>query len=41
MRAHPELIRQALTACFLATRAMAATNDVVRLPLESVRRTKP
>jgi hypothetical protein len=41
MRVPPELIWQALTACFLATSAMATTDDVVRLPPESARRTEP
>jgi hypothetical protein len=41
LRAHPDLIRHALMACFLNTRAMEVTDDVVHLLLESIRRIEP
>jgi hypothetical protein len=41
MRAPPDPIRQALMACFLNTRAMEVTDDVFRLPRESIRHLEP
>jgi hypothetical protein len=40
-RAHPDPIRPARMACVLHTRAMAVTDDGVRLRLERIRRLEP